>query len=52
MENLGFSADTQNDDQLRVLTLNKGEHLEGNLYKLKKGRLLFYILKRDILNIS
>lgn len=41
MENLGFSADKdQSDDQVRVLTLNKGEHQDGNLYKLKKGELI------------
>ena len=41
MENLGFSADVENDDQVRVLTLNKGEHQDGNLYKLKKGTYCF-----------
>lgn len=38
MENLGFSADTQDDNQIRVLNLNNGEHQDGNLYKLKKGK--------------
>lgn len=30
---------TQNHDseQIRVLTLNNGEHLDGILYRLKKG---------------
>lgn len=37
MENLGFSADTKDDDQIRVLTLNRGEHQDGTLFKLKKG---------------
>ncbi|XP_032451729.1 glycogen debranching enzyme isoform X2 [Nasonia vitripennis] len=49
MENLGFSADTQNDDQVRVLTLNKGEHQDGTLYKLKKGWVVEFRLGASLL---
>ncbi|XP_011494521.1 PREDICTED: glycogen debranching enzyme [Ceratosolen solmsi marchali] len=49
MENLGFSADTQNDDQVRVLTVNNGEHLDGNLYKLKKGWVVEFRLGSSLL---
>uniref|UniRef100_A0ABD2WG93 Glycogen debranching enzyme n=1 Tax=Trichogramma kaykai TaxID=54128 RepID=A0ABD2WG93_9HYME len=49
MENLGFSADTQNNDQVRVLTLNKGEHQDGNLYKLKKGWVVEFRLGASLL---
>lgn len=50
MENLGFSADTQSDEQVRVLTLNAGEHLDGTLYKLKKGERMSYIVLMRIWN--
>ncbi|KAJ8667077.1 hypothetical protein QAD02_008739 [Eretmocerus hayati] len=49
MENLGFSADTRSDDQVRVLTLNKGEHQDGNLYKLKKGWVVEFRLGASLL---
>lgn len=28
---------SQNVEQIRVLSLNKGEHQDGTLYRLKKG---------------
>ncbi|XP_023247212.1 glycogen debranching enzyme isoform X2 [Copidosoma floridanum] len=52
MENLGFSADTQNDDQVRVLTLNKGEHQDGTLFKLKKGWIVEFRLGASLLGRS
>ncbi|XP_047352700.1 glycogen debranching enzyme [Vespa velutina] len=37
MTERGPSAESQDSQQVRVLTLNKGEHLDGILYRLKKG---------------
>lgn len=31
------STENLDSDQVRVLTLNNGEHLDGILYRLKKG---------------
>lgn len=31
------STDSYEFEQIRVLTLNNGEHLDGILYRLKKG---------------
>lgn len=37
MTERGSSAESQDSQQVRVLTINKGEHLDGILYRLKKG---------------
>jgi len=34
---LSSQPTTENHEQIRILTVNNGEHLDGILYRLKKG---------------
>lgn len=37
----------EHGEHVRVLTLNKGEHQDGILYRVKKGKIkMIYIIKR------
>lgn len=40
------SQSSENYEQVRILTVNNGEHLDGILYRLKKG------FKRDFIFLS